>query len=314
MRIAGGMIAAVIAACSSSAGPAPPPAPTLVGRVPVPGGPIDIAVAPSGIAYVTRSTASAVDQINVGTLTVTDSITVGATPTFVVFDRTGATAYVSNQLSDNIGVIDVGSATQNRTIATTGDPIPMQVTADGGTLFVTTNANRLYKILIATGAVTDSLDLPATSHHLLLHPDGTLLYVATRDGGSILEVSAATLAVTRTFTLGGRTQAMALSSDRQRMYVANESKPLIQIVSLTTGAEVDSVALDGGANGVALSPDGRLLCASIIFLGEVQVFDRSTLALDTTFVTGGAPRAVVPDAVHGQLLVANEGGWVDAIR
>ncbi len=188
------------------------------------------------------------------------------------------------------------------------------MTADGATLFVTTNANRLYKVVIATGVVTDSLDLPATSHHLLLHPNGALLYVATRDGGSVLEVNTTTLAVTRTFTLGGRTQAMVLSSDRQRLYVANETKPLVQVVSLTSGTEVDSVFLDGGANGVALSPDGRLLCASIIFLGEVQVFDRSTLTLDTTFVTGGTPRAVVADPMHSEVVVANEGGWIDAIR
>lgn len=77
---------------------------------------------------------------------------------------------------------------------------------------------------------------------------------------------------------------------------------------------MDSASLDGGANGVALSPDGRLLCASIIFLGEVQVFDRSTLALDTTFVTGGTPRAVFADPMHGQVVVANEGGWIDAVR
>jgi DNA-binding beta-propeller fold protein YncE len=313
LRIAGVMIAALLAACSSSTAPAPGP-PKLVGRVLVPGGPIDIAVAPSGIAYVTRFTANAVDRINLGTLTVTDSITVGAGPTFVIFDHTGATGYVSNQQNQNVGVINVGSASQTRTIATTGDPIPMQVTADGVTLFVTTNANRLYKIVIATGAATDSLDLPATSHHLLLHPDGALLYVATRDGGSVLEVNTATLTVARTFTLGGRTQAMVLSSDRRRLYVANETKPLIQIVSLTTGAVADSVALHGGANGVALSPDGRLLCASIIDLGEVQVFDRATLALDTTFVTGGVPRAVVPDPINGQVVVANESGWVDVIH
>ncbi len=311
MRLSSGLIAVAVAACSSSTAVAPP---KLVGRVAVPGGPIDIAVAPSGIAYVTRSTANAVDRVNLGTLTVTDSVAVGMTPTFVIFGPTGATAYVSNQLDDNIGVINVATASQTRTIATTGDPIPMQVTADGVTLFVTTNANRLYKIVIATGTATDSLDLPATSHHLLLHPNGALLYVATRDGGSVLEVNTATLAVTRTFTLGGRTQAMALSADRQRLYVANETKPLVQVVSLASGTEVDSVSLDGGANGVALSPDGRLLCASIIFAGEVQVFDRATLALDTTFVTGGMPRAVVPDPMNGQVVVANEGGWIDAIR
>ena len=179
---------------------------------------------------------------------------------------------------------------------------------------MTTNANRLYKVSLESKTVTDSLALPATSHHLLLNGNGTRLYVATRDGGSVLEVDPSDLAVLRTFTLGGRTQAMVFSPDLATLYVANEAKPLIQSINLTSGAVSDSVPLAGGANGLALSRDGTLLYASIIQGGEIQVVKRTSKAVVATVVTGGVPRAVLFDAPRNQVAVANESGWVDVLR
>jgi DNA-binding beta-propeller fold protein YncE len=130
----------------------------------------------------------------------------------------------------------------------------------------------------------------------------------------VLEVDPSHLGVLRTFTLGGRTQAMAFSPDLGTLYVANEIKPLVQSINLTNGAISDSAALVGGANGLAVSSDGTLLYASIIDSGKVQVIKRATMSVVTTVVTGGVPRAVIFDAPRNQIVVANEGGWVDVLR
>lgn len=310
--------ALALLACGDDSTTAPPqpanPNPTISLHVLVPGGPIDVA-ASNGTALVTLSAANAVQAINLTSGAVTGTpIAVGQVPTCVTFNAAGTTAYVSNQYSDNVGVINVSSATQVSTIAVHGDPVPMQIATDGSALFVTTNLNRLYKIALASGTATDSLALPATSHHLLLDPNGSRLYVATRDGGSVLEVNPSNLALLRTFTLGGRTQAMALSPDLKTLYVANEAKPLLQSINLTSGAIADSASLAGGANGVALSADGTLLYASLIFTGQLQVVTRSTMTVVTTVVTGGTPRAVIYDAPRNQVVVANEAGWVDVLR
>ena len=314
MRIAGGLIVVAVAACSDGTTAVKSTPVTLAARVPMSGGPIDVAANSAGTAYVTLGSAAEVGRFDLTSLVVGTPIAVGSAPTFVIFDPTGTTAYVSNQLSDNIGIVNVSTALQTDLIGVTGDPIPMQVTADGSTMFVTTNANKLYKITIATKAATDSLALPATSHHLLLNPNGTRLYVATRDGGSVLEVSPSNLAVLRTFPLGGRTQAMTFSPDAGTLYVANEISGVVHAINLTSGVPTASPLLDGGVNGIALTPDGSRIIASVIFVGEVQVLKRATLAVDTTLFTGGEPRAVLLDAPRQQVLVANQGGWVDVIR
>ncbi len=272
-----------------------------------------VAASPSGVIYVTRLDEGSVSRLNLAERAFTAAVAVGSVPSRVTFNATGTTAYVSNQFSEDVGIINVATNTQTDVIPTTGDPLPVALSIDGAALFVTTNADRLYRFSLASRAPTDSLALPATSHHLVVHPGGNLLYVATREGGSVLEVDARTLAVKRTFTLGGRTNGMVLAPDRETLYIANDYLSLVHVITLSTGA-VGSIALSGGPFAVGLGPDGTRLYASLTFDGKVQVVDRASRRVLQTITTGGAPRLMVADAARGLVVVANEAGWVDLLR
>jgi len=293
------------------AGP-PPPDTGSVSQISLSGGPLGIAITPSGITYVTLDQANLVARLDRGATSFNTTIPVGVVPSFIAFNPSGTTAYVANQFSDNIGIIDVASNTQTTTIPVTGDPLPVAVAPDGGTLFTTTNANQLFKIDLATNTVVGSLPLPATSHHLLVHPNDTLLYVATRDAGSVLEVNWRTMTVARTFTLGGRAQGMAIAPNHSELYVANELSNVLQIVNLSTGA-VSQVSLAGGGEGLALSTDNTKLYVGLVFNGQVQVIDRNSRTIVQTFHTGGVPREIAADPAMRRVLVANESGWVTVI-
>jgi YVTN family beta-propeller protein len=190
--------------------------------------------------------------------------------------------------------------------------LPIAITHAGGTLFVTTDVNRLYKIDVSAKAVVDSIALPATSHHLLVHPNDTLVYVATRDGGSVLEINQLTMTVVRTFPLGGRPQGMAISANRSELYVANELSNVLHVITLSSGA-MTNVPLSGGGEGMSLGADGKLYVGEV-FSGLVQVVDPATRTVVRTITVGGTPREVATDAARHHVLVANEGGWVDIIR
>ncbi len=185
------------------------------------------------------------------------------------------------------------------------------MTRNGGTAFVTTDANRFYKIDVASRSVVDSLDLPATSHHLLNLND-TLVYIATRDGGTVLEVNQLTMTVLRTFVLGGRPQGMAVAGNRTELYVANEMSNVLQIINLSSGV-VTNVQLSSGGEGIALGPGGKLYIGEV-FAGLVEVVDPVTRSVVRTITVGGVPREVAADAARNQVLVANESGWVDIVH
>ncbi len=238
----------------------------------------------------------------------------GGVPTRVTFGAAGTKAYVSNQSAQSVSIIDVAAGVQQALVPTVGDPVPLQVTADGTWLFVATNTNTLYRVDRATREAAGSMPLPATSHFMLLHPNDTLLYVATRDGGTVMEVNGRTMTNARTFSLSGRPQALALSPDGSELYVANERTNRVHVIDLRTGSAVASVPLEGGAFGLALGGNGTSLYASLLWDGKVAVIDRLTRQVVRTVVTGGLPRGVAVDAGTRLAIVANEAGWVDLLR
>jgi YVTN family beta-propeller protein len=236
--VAMGMMLAVGCSSPTETGPIAASRPAgpgdgTVARMVLPKAPLGIAVANEGFAYITQPdhgfSGGALARVDLNARSVTATIPVGFVPSLVIFNAERTRAYVSNQWSRNVGIIDVASNTQIDTIPTPGDPFALALSPDGSTLLVTTNANRLFKIDLATKRILGSIALPATSHHILMAPrDESLLslhdaflYVATRDGGTVMEVNWREMSVARTFTLGGRPQDMAFSPDGQDLYVAN---------------------------------------------------------------------------------------------
>jgi len=273
-------------------------------------GPLGVATS-GNVALVSQDQGAALARFDLTTDSVTASIAVGGVPAYLAFNDIGSTAYVANFGNHNVGIIDVATNAQTDVIAVNGSPLPIAVTRNGGTAFVTTDANRFYKIDVPSKTVVDSLDLPATSHHLLNLND-TLVYIATRDGGSVLEVNQLTMTVLRTFVLGGRPQGMAVATNRTELYVANEISNVLQIINLSSGA-VASVPLSSGGEGIALGPDGKLYIGEV-FAGLVEVVDPVTRTVVRTITVGGVPREVAADAARNQILVANESGWVDFVH
>lgn len=291
--------------------PPPPPPDTGFVHVALPDGALGVAVF-GGFAYLSQVNTSQVARLELASNTVSASIPAGSVPCIIVFNSTGTRAYVANLSSNNVSVLDVASNTKITDIPVTGAPLPVAISPDNGTLFVTTNANQVFRIDLATNTVTGSLALPATSHHLLVHPNGNLLYVATRDGGTVLEVNWHTMTVVRTFVMGGRPQAMALATDQSQLYVANELSNQLQIINLSTGA-IAAVPLASGGEGLALGGDGKLY-VSLVFTGQAQVVDPVTRTVQRTLNLGGLPREVAADPARNQVLVANQNGWVDIIH
>ena len=141
-------------------------------RVRLEGAPYGIAVRPDGLAYVTLAHAATVAGLDLRGDCVARYIPVGCTPTSVVFDPSGTLAYVSIQFCDEIAIIDAQRHTQVRTIPVPGDPFPLLISATGRTLYATTNVDRLWALSAQSNRVLGSVVLPATSHHLALHPAG----------------------------------------------------------------------------------------------------------------------------------------------
>lgn len=283
----------------------------VAATVPITHGAFDVAIGPDGLALLTRAATASVERLHLRSLTFDTPVGVGFNPTRLTMAPDGL-GYVSNQFSASISIVDGPGGGVVGEFAVMGDPAPVAVSRDGETVFVATNADRLYAIRARTGRVEASLALPATSHHLVLHPQRPLLYVATRDAGTVLEVDQFTLARLREFVVGGRTQGVVVAPDGTELYVANEQGGL-DVVDLATGALAASLELGGPAFGLSATPDHTQLYVGLVNAERVQVVDRQSLRVVQTVSTGGIPRGIAFDPRTRTALIANEAGWITVV-
>ncbi|MGH7672683.1 MAG: YncE family protein [Gemmatimonadales bacterium] len=288
---------------------------SLAARVPLGGRPHSAAIAPSGATYVAQVSRAQLARVDLASRAFIANVAVGQVPTEVTFNSTATRAYVTNQFSQNVGVVDVATNTQIDAISVTGDPFAVIVTPGDSILYVTTNVDSVYGIRLSTKAVVAAFAVPATANGFVARD--TLLYVSTRAGGTVVEFNLRTRTVSRTFVVGGMPQKMTFSANGNELYIANEMG-YVQFWNLGTGAQIGTnLALPGGGGfGIALRPsDGRLYVTTAYYGGgSIHIVNPTTRVVTRTIQAGGDTRRVVFNATGTIGFVPNEGGWLDYLK
>lgn len=280
----------------------------LVARIPLSNQPSGVAVSAGDAIYALQANASLAVRIDPGTWQAGATIPVGLQPTGATFNATGTRAYVTNQFSQDVSILDPGTDTELGRLSIPADPYVSLVAPGDSILYVTSNSGWVYGIRLATGAIRDSI--PGLANGLAARD--TLLYVSVLDG-RVVEYNLRTLTGGRTFAAGGRPQGIAISSNGAELYLADESGGL-QFWSLASGARLATLPLSsGGPFGIAQQPVTGLLFVTGTFGGTVYIVDPETRTLRRTLPVGGITRRIAFLA-NGDGVVTNEAGWVDVIR
>jgi len=286
----------------------------LASRLSMPGYPFDVAIAPDGTAWLTRLHAAAIERLQLQPLTSTGSIRVGIAPTRVILAPAGDRAWVTNQFTRDVAVVDLTWRNRVGSIAMEGNPLGAVLAPDGRTLYVTTNLDRLCACALNDngGRIVRSAALPLVSTEIAVHPAGNRVYVPTWKAGGILEFDARTLAVTHRYEVGGRPLGVVVSQDGLRLYCGNE-EGWLDLIHLPTG-KVTRRSLGTPVDEVALTPDQAGLYASLRTAGRIAILDAHALTSAGTLETGGLPRHIAFNRLGTAGIIANEAGWVDLVR
>jgi YVTN family beta-propeller protein len=279
----------------------------------LPDRPFGVAVGEDGDVLVTQLDAATVARGVLPGTALGTSIGVGFVPTDVEVDRTGAYAYVTNQFSSNVGVIDLATDAQVTTIPVSGDPFRVLLSPDRALLFVTGNADSLFIVDVASRAITARLAVGLDANGLVADYTGTRLYVSNQSDGTVAEVDLTTKTVVRVLQIGGHPQELVLSPGGTILFVADETGS-VQVWSLRKGTKRGEITVPGGAFAMAVSPDWRQLYISSSYGGAIYLIDWKTGATLNTVATGGMPRRIAFTADGSTAVVANEAGWVDFIQ
>lgn len=273
--------------------------------------PFGIAVSRTGLIYVLRLDAGTISVLD-ATRQVIDSITVGFAPTGVTFSRDGQRAYVTNQGSQSLGVIDVATGTQVNQITLGANPYVTEVSPDGSKVLVSTNLGKVY-VVSNSASVTDSFTVGDPANGIAFHPSSNLVYISRFTSGLVSEVNLGNGNGVRTFGPSGSPQGIAVNRAGSELYVANEAGWL-EIYDLTTGTSAKKVTLDGGGFGLAVSPDGKFVYVTIPAEGKVQVVSVATRTVVNTITVAGHPRRIAISRHGDMAVVANENNYVNFVR
>lgn len=282
--------------------------------------PFGIAVSSEGTIYIGRPYANRLERVDLPGSDFTGGVSVGDIPTAIAFGPAGDRAYVTNQWSQSVGIIDVASNVQVAAVTVPGDPFVLAVAPDGGTVYASTNVGGVHAIDAVADTIVASWSFKGPINGLAFHPDGVRLYAVVQFGydqtpGEIEEIDTRTQAVLRTIAVpdAGDLQGIAVSPDGSELYVADEYGPL-HVLELDGGTQVATVPGAQGGFGLALTRDGTQLYMSTSYGGVVYVVDRAGRSLLKTIETGGRPRRIVFDLTGTTAVIPNEDGWVDFVK
>ena len=303
----------ILASGSSSCAANTHPGGTIVDKVTTPPA-WAIAVRDDGLAYFTEPYNAGVGLTSTKTRTVDGFIATGSVPTGVAFSPDGATAYVANQLDNNVSVINVATSQVTATISTGGySTFAVQVSLDGSRLFIGTNGNVVFIVDTGNNQIIGSAIVGDAPNAFVVAPDNRIIYVSAFAGGTVTELDMLSGTTLRTFSVGGTPQGMAITRKADRLYVANEQGYMTEI-TLQTGAIAANIPLAGGGFGVGVTPDDNQAWVTIPSQGKVQVFNLQNRHLSLGLDVGGEPRRL-GFSQHGNIgAIANLSGFITFVR
>jgi YVTN family beta-propeller protein/cysteine-rich repeat protein len=268
---------------------------------------------------VTNANSGSVSVINTATNTVIKTIVLptGSGPVRIAITPNGDKAYVSDDVSDSVWVIDTATnmitPTSPIPFASGTGPSGVAVTPDGLKVYVALyySNDAVAVIDTATDMVSDTITgVGPLPDGVAITPNGAKAYVTNRGVNTVSVIDTATNMLTRRITVGNGPTGVAITPDGAIAYVANydPSSSNISVIDTATDMVVGSpIPVGVRPNGLVISPDGARLYVTNVTSDSVSVIDTATNMVTTTIpsVTKAAGIAITPDGAR--VFVANNG-------
>jgi YVTN family beta-propeller protein len=238
-------------------------------------------------------------------------------------------AYVANDASGSVSVINTASNTVIATIPVGNAPYGVAFTPDGARVYVVNeNSNSVSVIATDSNTVIATVSVGSDPIGVVITPDGTRAYVANQcvfnvtcypNPGtvSVIDTNPADVAtyntVIATVPEEGEPVWLAITPDGSRVYSPNPYSDIVSVIDTGSNTVIATIPSGVLPTGVAITPDGtRAYVTNGSPSGTVSVIDTNPAdaAYNTVIATvavGGSPYlpAITPDGTR--VYVANEG-------
>ena len=210
---------------------------------------------------------------------------------------------------DAVGVIPVGAAIVERSIAVPAGRHPLAAGPDGS-VYVANSAGNTVSVIAPDGTAVDrTIEVGAGPAEIAVAKDGTA-FVSNQIAGTVSVIPDGADTVTRTIELVSDTgtseepHGIAVGSDGT-VYVANIKSSEVAVIKPGADTAADRIYVGGGPQDVAFAPDGSLYVTSLL-TQELSVIRPHTNEVGSSIPTDGGPGhlAVAP---NGSVIVISPG-------
>ena len=227
-------------------------------------------------------------------------------------------AYVTNQNSASVSVIDTRTNQVVGAIQVGTGPREIAITPDGSRAYVTNRGSKdIYAIDTRTNQVVgEPIKVAEDPIAIAITPDGTHAYVAQLDSKTVLVIDTRTNQVVgNPIEVGIQPRGIAFTPDGSRAYVANKGSGTVSVIDTRTNQVVGAIPVGEGPRNIAITPDGTRAYVTNNGSANVSVIDTATNKTVGEPIKVGelaSGIAITPDGSHAY--VANEGlGTVSVI-
>jgi len=241
---------------------------------------------------------------------------VGAFPIRIAITPDLRKAFISNESSSSVSVLDTMTRTNIATIPVYRRPGELEVTPDGGRLFVLHQTNLgdrcpVAVIDLATNELITTVLLPGHGcKDILFTLDGRFAYVANTNFGEVNVIDTTSYHVFSIIT-PGTPRRLCISPAGDRVYVTNNGNDSVSAIDTATHQVIATIPVGQKPMGIAITPNGQEVYATNQKDGTVSVIDTTTLTVIATIPTGHLCQRVV--ITHDGTKAFVQNGYSDTV-
>ncbi|MBC7625243.1 MAG: beta-propeller fold lactonase family protein, partial [Aeromicrobium sp.] len=174
----------------------------------------------------------------------------------------GPFAYVTNDGSNNVSVVDLATRAVVSTIPVGGRPYGVGASPTGNFVYVTNYADGTVSIIsTSTNLVVATVSVGGPGSQasaIAVNRDGSSVFIGSASSANVSVIDTTNNSVT-TPESTGRADDLALSPSDNRLYVSSSSGNKVTVINRPTNNILRTITNVPGAFGMAVHPDGRRL-------------------------------------------------------
>ena len=233
---------------------------------------------------------------------------VGSNPVAIAVNPVTNMAYVANEGSNSVSVIDgaTNAVVATPTVGTNPDAIVSNPVTN--MVYVANyTGNSVSVIDGATNAVVATPTVGSYPVAIAANPVTNMVYVANLTSNSVSVIDGATNAVVATPTVGSYPVAIAVNPVTNMVYVVNENSYSVSVIDGATNAVVATTGVGSLPSAIAVNPVTNQVYVTNSADSTVSVIDGATNAVVATPTVGSYPVAIAVNPVTNMVYAANQG-------